>query len=458
MDVLGVNDGRYQVVEEDRILQVLLLYCWPTETRLGDWKQALSQARQTLARWRAQGLPSREDGGRRYFDIAQVLNFMAWTSAVNGDSAYEQRAVPAARRRIVAPLLPAQGTTQPTGIFAPARFEVTLRREFNLKGIPAGSAVRLRLPLPFADRTQGEISVELVEPPEAPCRTLPGVLEVRVAVPGGCPLVAVAVRITFTSFWQSFEVDASRLQPWDTTSAEYQLYTRHSEGLIQVTPLLARLVDSLAGPARNPWQAIQAFWDFFFERLRLGAVHYDALDPADPLGSLVQRGWFDCLTGSALLVGLCRARGIPARVVSGYNLEPLSPGHHYWAEVLLPPWGWLPLDLASWGLAGGRRSEESWSRFFLGQLDYRMKTQCLPHIFTGNPGVRLPAAWYLVAFFAGEGVEHSFHDLATRLLYREQVQVDAVSAQASWGVSPLRVLPHRADAPARPGAVERGSA
>jgi hypothetical protein len=63
----------------------------------------------------------------------------------------------------------------------------------------------------------------------------------------------------------------------------------------------------------------------------------------------------DCSEYSALFVAMCRANGIPARVVTGYAVvvsETLP--KHAWAEVYLRNYGWVPFD-PTWGDV-----EEAW--------------------------------------------------------------------------------------------------
>jgi hypothetical protein len=426
MDFLGTNDdGRYCVVAEDQIIQSLMFFCWPYEARFGDPARAAQWAGQALERWVAQGLPCREQGGKRYFDFAQVMNFLRWAGVVNGDPAYLEASV-GVWRRSLAESTPADWPAgRGTAVHSPARFLVRLRREFDLRDSVPGSLVRLRVPAPFEDSTQGEVVVECIEPADGRGRVsvAPGRVELRWIVPERPSLVSVEVRIAFTAFCQSFEVDPARLEGWDTSSSEYRLYTRPSEGLIQVTETIRQLADELAGPVRNPWEMVGAFWAFFFRRMKSGCMHHEELGTADPLASLVRRGWFDCFTGSALLVGLCRARGIPARLVSGVLLHPF-PAYHYWTEVFLPPYGWVPLDLGSWELAAGRIDDVAWSGLFRGRLDYRMKTQCLPRLMLGNPGVRFPTAWYLLMRLTEEDTETSYYALeSSRRLFCDRLRV-----------------------------------
>ncbi|MBK7868955.1 MAG: transglutaminase domain-containing protein [Ignavibacteriales bacterium] len=52
----------------------------------------------------------------------------------------------------------------------------------------------------------------------------------------------------------------------------------------------------------------------------------------------------DCGQFSYLFIALCRASGIPARLVSGFMLAPDTISYHVWSEVQFPGTGWLPVD------------------------------------------------------------------------------------------------------------------
>jgi transglutaminase-like putative cysteine protease len=155
-----------------------------------------------------------------------------------------------------------------------------------------------------------------------------------------------------------------------------------------------------------------------------GRVHHDELDASDPLGSIVARGWFDCLAGSSLLAGLCRAKGIPSRVVNGVTLYADIPANHYWTEVLLPPFGWVPFDLAGWDLAAGRLEDRRWTERYFGRVDPRMVYQRFPRQISGLSGVAFPASWYSLPAVREDGLETSYFALETSdLLYRDWIRV-----------------------------------
>jgi transglutaminase-like putative cysteine protease len=241
-----------------------------------------------------------------------------------------------------------------------------------------------------------DLAVEPVETDGGVLRVSPGHLEVRRSVPSGAnPTTAVEIKIAFTAYQERHEIDPLATEPSYPDDATPWLQL--SEGMIQVTPAVQALSAAIAGHGKRPGEILARIWAFIGEHIQLGAIHFSDLDPDDPLSSIVRIGWADCFTATALLVGLCRARGVPARMVRGALLYPMTPGGpHYWADVLLPPYGWVPVDTLGWTLAGGDPAATEWVNLFFGRLDYRMKIATLPARRVGLLGIRYPRLWYMV--------------------------------------------------------------
>jgi transglutaminase-like putative cysteine protease len=430
---LGVNlTGRYSTVAESEVIPAIALCGWLSELQHADQRSAHEGAAQSLQRWIGQGLRHVMRDGERCFDVSEVLNHCVQRGRVGDDITWDRFL---AQSRALAlefrePEGGAAPVTDAAGRHEGRYWRLSLRREFNLQERP-GATVRLRIPIPYEDSAQQSISIEplLPEGERLQVRRARESLEVRLAgAHARGSGITLGVDICARVYQLYFAVDASRVCAYDGQSAEYALYTRPVDGLIRLTPEVRRVAAAVAGSLENPWLIAEALWAYLCDHLVLNSVHVTELDREDPLGSVLRRGWCDCYVGAALFAGLCRARSVPARVVGGMCLYSSISFFHYWAEVLIPPYGWVPMDTTSWSLAAGEGAGGYWGRFFRGRVDYRLRTQCLPNTVTGPVGVRFPDQWYLVQTFADGQTQLGYYDLASgALLYRDRLRVSRVS-------------------------------
>ncbi|MGE5558233.1 MAG: transglutaminase-like domain-containing protein [Bacillota bacterium] len=114
-------------------------------------------------------------------------------------------------------------------------------------------------------------------------------------------------------------------------------------------------------PAKTPAERAKAIYDFVNLNLK-----YDTNPACAHQGALnaIRTGRGVCEEFAALFVALCRAAGIPARVVTGYWIkEKLKPGvwydirskGHAWAEFYLPEAGWVPVEPSFVYICNGER-------------------------------------------------------------------------------------------------------
>jgi hypothetical protein len=301
-------------------------------------------------------------------------------------------------------------------------YAVTIRRSFNLAGRRPGERIRLRLPVPIEDEFLRAPSFELLMPDDPPVEVAIGAaqLDVRLRSPDADE-ITVGMRATFTAT-AVIPTPSAHLDP-----AEIALYTRPNEGLIKLSPRIRALAAELAGADPDPLAVLRRFWAYVLDELAYGFIHYDAVDPAAPLDWVLDHGWYDCKFGAALLAALCRARGIPARLITGYVLREVSPGFHSWLEVWIAGRGWLPIDLASWSLSAGGRDTD-WRDYYFGRLDHRMIVERLPRLFSGPTAMWLPDAWHMHITLGEPGTDVTFESLHSGgLAYREHMDVVRLS-------------------------------
>lgn len=443
---LGIGVApRYRVADDSSVVAMFVMYGWLADVRGGRSAEATREAAEALERLVSMGLPfERGEDGRRRFDIAETFNFVRDPARDRADGCYE-RFVRQARAMMLA-YHPAGGSSEsPPGpeTLPPERFTVTLEREFALHHAKAGAPLLLRLPMPIEDATLRDLRFELTAPPGVRPEVVvaPGRLDVHMPAPDARRVV-VGARWTFVSDPARAARGGERLG-----AGERELYTRPSEGVVKVSPRLRALAGELAGDAPDPFEIVRRYVDHFIDARTMGVVHYDELDPAAPADWPFDTGWFDCQMGAAAIVAMCRARGLPSRLVSGYQLTP-APAGHYWFEVWLEDRGWTPFDLNVCDLSA-RGRDAGWRDYYLGRLDYRMKTQVLPRIFNLTPSIRFPAAWHLLASLTGDGARSTTRDDATgAVVYEDRVSVQrGDDAPGAFRTNATPLLPRTVTSP-----------
>jgi hypothetical protein len=397
------------VVDADAIVEQLVIQCWLFERRAGDIDGTRLKAERTLERLLSRGLPHAEGPQGPRFDPYAAANFIKCRAGELEDEAWHAWQATARRN---AESLPA----------APHRYRLRLRREWHGYTLNPARPVVLRIPLPLRGAQRGPATVRLVEPAGAQVdiRELPGRVELRVdpaRIAG--PLVA-EVAIEFEA-GESRDALTPSSAPGEPVPAAEQLWLRDKEGLIAMSPPVVALAARLAAGRTDARGFVHAAWHWLISELRFGDWHRGDLDMADPLGALMQSRLSDCILGSSMLAALCRARGIPARIVSGYLLHPANVGPHSWAEVRIAPDTWIPVDFGAWCYSAGNANDPQWGSFFLGRSDARFLAEVAPREFTGWGSAPPPERWYRLERLVGQGIEHTLHALPGNSLFRRDL-------------------------------------
>ncbi|HVO88731.1 MAG TPA: transglutaminase-like domain-containing protein [Casimicrobiaceae bacterium] len=397
------HDSARRSFDQARILDHLALCGFARAVRCDDGATARDQCAIALERWVALGLPFAvaADGGR-LFDPAEVVNFLKWAGACRDDPFWESRFVANGRalvRSFHGRAEPRSDAPAPARL-APRRFDVTVQREFDLAFAGARNPVVLRMPAPLQDDALADLTIDCRACSDLDVKLTSGRGRVDACING--PRPSRVVLELNSSFIARPTTDATRIEA--LSAPDRALYTRPFEGLVRVTPRIRALASELTRDARDDQQALRAFWNFLIDGSALGVLDYEQLHGVEALEHVVDSGWFDCQTGSALLVALCRAHAIPARVVSGFLLYPDSPSYHWWAEAWLDDRAWMPLDAVCWDLSVAGR-DAAWRDLFFGRLDYRMKCEQLPRVFNRSPGIVMPQAFRILARADGPATE-----------------------------------------------------
>jgi hypothetical protein len=427
------TDAARRTFDEARIVDHLALCGWSREIRRGSQRASIErECSAALDAWTRLGLPyARLPGGARGFDPVEVINMLKWAGACRGDPFYEHRYVANGRSLVRGFRTDAASGSPPTASERRARrFELKLTRTFDTRYLSKRGSHVLRMPVPIESANVAQLSVE--------CRTEGGVAATYTTAPGrvdACLAKTPATTVELTMRATLTSRPLAQETPAPLPDRDRDLYTRPEEGFVRCTARVRHLAETLATNAHADADFIQRAWNFMLDELWCGAIDYEFVQASDAVDRVLETGWFDCQLGSALLIALCRARGIPARMVGGLLLYPASPSHHWWVEAWLPDRGWIALDTVCTDLSLGGRDIE-WRECFFGTVDHRVKFDVLPRLFSRSPGLSLPPAWRVLARADAEATEISLYSCEdARPVYRDRIVVCDLDASAHGTVA-----------------------
>ncbi len=126
-------------------------------------------------------------------------------------------------------------------------------------------------------------------------------------------------------------------------------YTDESDPIYSLAdPELRRLAAELCAETEHPAERLRRIHNHLAERFS-----YDRDGRWDPAATVLARGTGSCSELSFVLAALCRAVGLPTRLVGGTRCRAADEFpyqdrvYHRWTEVYLPPHGWVPVDVTA---------------------------------------------------------------------------------------------------------------
>ncbi len=123
---------------------------------------------------------------------------------------------------------------------------------------------------------------------------------------------------------------------------KYAKYLGTSPGIKVRSASVSKVVKSVTGSQSHPWDIAKAFQTWVFENIKGRPQNYTSVDAA------IKNKVGDCEERAGVFIALCRAAGIPARLV-------WIPSH-CWAEILLVDTNskphWIPVHTAAYSWFG----------------------------------------------------------------------------------------------------------
>jgi transglutaminase-like putative cysteine protease len=298
-------------------------------------------------------LPSTEsliwDGVRHYFTDVPVN--LAYRDVALFQTLTEHVA---AYRRIYDMLVPylAAGVAAPAWqpYAAPREYDFTQTLDVPRALLPAAGDLRAWLPLPIIGGPQTDVRITGLDPVTWVDRP-PSIADQIGLLTFSLPLEQLQgdLQLTFDVHYahaaQYFKVDPAAVGAYDTDAAYYRRYTA-SRANTRITPAIRRTARRVVGSATNPYFKARRLYRYVLDRIKYSYVPHLALWPRGQAESVYvhTHKYGDCGAQSMYFAALCRSVGVPARTTGGFQIFKGTPDGHFWAEIYLPGYGWIPVD------------------------------------------------------------------------------------------------------------------
>ncbi|MBU0630623.1 MAG: transglutaminase-like domain-containing protein [Candidatus Margulisbacteria bacterium] len=274
-------------------------------------------------------------------------------------------------------LLPGQTLTNP--ISYRAKGEISIPR----KSLPDKGLYKVWLPLPLVTAAQQDIKLISIYPREYLKYPLKqdgdlGVAYFEIPLEEIKDDLSIGLEILFTHYEERFKVDPDKIGQYDRQSPLYKQYTASGKN-IALTPAIRAKARQLAGREKNPYKIAKIFYDHIVWDLDYSFTPHLALEALKiPESVFVQEQRYgDCGAQSMYFAALCRSVGIPARASGGLQLFPVNDagcGDHFWAQIYLPNYGWVPVDTSAGQIAKympqlTSEEQHDFANYYFGKMD-----------------------------------------------------------------------------------------
>jgi transglutaminase-like putative cysteine protease len=312
------------------------------------------------------------DGGIRYFNREPSNLFRFCPEAIARRVKPPAKSNGFALKQHLARIIAAaeQGEDYAVPVRHRVKFAVTISP--GVRGYNAGSLVRAWLPYPQEyDQRQTDVKLISANPPN-PHITPNGAIhralyfERRIEDPAKPTRFDATYEFSTRAYYP--KLDDSKVQPLPPDFPRHFLAERPPH--IRFSPELTQTVTRIVGDETNPLPKVRKIFRWVDDNIRYNAEEEYCIIPSLSQNALTRRRG-DCGVQAALFITMCRAAGVPARFQSGWQTKPAGDHNmHDWAEIFVPPWGWLPCD-PSYGLQ--KSDNPAVREFYFGHQDsYRM--------------------------------------------------------------------------------------
>jgi hypothetical protein len=268
-------------------------------------------------------------------------------------------------------------------LFRPITYEAKGELTIERDKLPEKGLLKLWMPLPLVTAAQPFVEIIKIYPDKYIVFPVKhdgdiGLAYMEIPLEQVKEHLRVGVNFKLTHYEERFNVDPEKIGQHDKDSSLYKRYTA-SDKNIAITPAIRATAQKISGKEANPYIMAKKFYDHVVYDLEYSHMPHAALEALGIPESVyvAEHGYGDCRAQSIYFSALCRSMGIPARSSGGMQLFPnpkTGSGTHFWAQIYLPNYGWIPVDTSVGQLAKymphlTKKQRKDFIDYFFGKMD-----------------------------------------------------------------------------------------
>lgn len=236
----------------------------------------------------------------------------------------------------------------PAGYSNPVEMLVDFQFRIKRRALPKRGTIKVWWPMPIATDCQTAGDIIYFEPAHYIAGTATtdiGIVYLAIPVTSLTGDLQIRSQVRFTHYQQRFIVDPAQVGAYDTASELYLRYTASTGNTIYSEAIRQTAAD-IVGTQTNPYLAAKLLYEYVLSNILYSVLPHGAITAAHIPESVFvhEHRYGDCGAMGMYFAALCRSQGIPTRTTGGYQFLFGEPSTHFWTEVYIPNYGWLPVD------------------------------------------------------------------------------------------------------------------
>ena len=179
-----------------------------------------------------------------------------------------------------------------------------------------------------------------------------------------------SIDLSFRVDVYTVETEINRQITRQESSLLSAMYTQSSQLIPSSNPQIRSTANTIVGREQNPYIKARLLYDWIIANIQISQTLSSS---SGNIAAIIEQKRADSYTAALLYTALARAAGIPCIPAAGVLVDQnrQTTLRHYWAEVWIDDFGWIPVDpgMGAGAVPGSFFNRENPASYYFGNLD-----------------------------------------------------------------------------------------